>query len=165
MNILSFVALNYIGAGEFTVVAQLKILTTAGFSVLLLHTTLTSTKWRALALLVLGCVLVASPSFSTASTKATNTIFYELLGFGAVVFEVILSGFASIYFEKVVKSTTEVVTIWERNFQLSFYSIIMYLCILIFNENGRSTWQNWNWVTVVLSCLGAAGGLLVVVLF
>lgn len=34
MNILSFIALEYIGAGEFTICAQLKILTTAGFSVL-----------------------------------------------------------------------------------------------------------------------------------
>ena len=34
MNILSFIALEYIGAGEFTICAQLKILTTAAFSVL-----------------------------------------------------------------------------------------------------------------------------------
>lgn len=46
MNILSFVALNYIGAGEFTICAQLKILTTAAFSVLILKTSLTWTKWR-----------------------------------------------------------------------------------------------------------------------
>ena len=30
MNILSFIALEYIGAGEFTICAQLKILSTAG---------------------------------------------------------------------------------------------------------------------------------------
>lgn len=64
MNILSFVALQYIGAGEFTICAQLKILTTAGFSVMIMGTTLSSNRWRALALLVLGCTLVASPSFT-----------------------------------------------------------------------------------------------------
>jgi len=77
MNILSFVAFQGIGAGEFTVCAQLKILTTgdiifnfifhlflisiiyivafyfsfcftAGFSVLILGTSLSMTKWRAL---------------------------------------------------------------------------------------------------------------------
>ena len=43
MNILSFVAFQGIGAGEFTVCAQLKVLTTAGFSVLVLGTVLTGT--------------------------------------------------------------------------------------------------------------------------
>eukprot|EP01035_Chromulina_nebulosa_P018607 gene18607-24336_t len=116
MNILSFVALEYIGAGEFTICAQLKILTTAGFAVLILGTSLSNTKWRALALLVLGCTLVASPSFPAESSSEASA--FQLLGYGAVLTEVSLSGFASIYFEKVVKSTTEIVTIWERNFQL-----------------------------------------------
>ena len=54
MNILSFVALIYIGAGEFTICAQLKILSTAMFSVLVLGTSLSIAKWRALGLLVIG---------------------------------------------------------------------------------------------------------------
>jgi UDP-sugar transporter A1/2/3 len=129
MNILSFVALQYIGAGEFTICAQLKILTTAGFSVLVLGTSLTFTKWRALCLLVLGCILVASPSFGGGGGGAhggngtgVEDVKLQLFGFAAVLTEVVLSGFASIYFEKVVKSTTEVVTIWERNFQLGSYA-------------------------------------------
>lgn len=51
--------------------------------------------------------------------------------------QVVLSGFASIYFEKVVKSTTEVVSIWERNFQLGIYSILIYGSIIVYeNLNG-----------------------------
>lgn len=161
MNILSFVALQYIGAGEFTICAQLKILTTAGFAVLILRTSLSWTKWRALALLVLGCILVASPNFST--TQAKEESFLQLLGYGAVLTEVALSGFASIYFEKVVKSTTEVVTIWERNFQLGLYSIIMYVCIIIYEggQTDRIAWSGWTALTLTVSILGAAGGLLV----
>lgn len=94
MNILSFVALQYIGAGEFTICAQLKILTTAGFSVLVLGTSLTWTKWRALAALVLGCILVASPSFMNDSSNGGSSSLLTLLGFGAVLTEVVLSGFA-----------------------------------------------------------------------
>jgi hypothetical protein len=75
MNILSFVALLYIGAGEFTICAQLKILTTASFSVFILHTTISSTKWRALALLVMGCLLVASPSYK--NSQNTNKMVAE----------------------------------------------------------------------------------------
>ena len=170
MNILSFVALQYIGAGEFTICAQLKILTTAGFSVLVLKTSLTSTKWRALALLVLGCILVASPSFNQKTDGSTGMEFLQIFGYGAVLTEVVLSGFASIYFEKVVKSTTELVTIWERNFQLGVYSLIMYGGIIMYEnyfitpEEGviqRIAWSNWTFITFLVSVLGAAGGLLV----
>eukprot|EP01041_Mallomonas_annulata_P011788 gene11788-24702_t len=168
MNILSFVALQYIGAGEFTVCAQLKILTTAGFSVAILGTSLSHTKWRALILLVLGCILVASPSFSGhGSSSATEkekraSAYLQLLGYGSVLLEVALSGFASIYFEKVVKSTTEKVTIWERNFQLSLYSIIVYSSIILYEGNvTRQPWSNWTIVTILVAVLGAAGGLLV----
>jgi UDP-sugar transporter A1/2/3 len=170
MNILSFVALQYIGAGEFTICAQLKILTTAGFAVLVLRTSLTATKWRALALLVLGCILVASPSFKQNSETSTAAEALQIFGFGAVLTEVVLSGFASIYFEKVVKSTTELVTIWERNFQLGVYSLLMYGGIILYEnyftppEEGvqqRLAWSNWTLITVLVSVLGAAGGLLV----
>lgn len=178
MNILSFVALQYIGAGEFTVCAQLKILSTASFSVLILGTSLSWTKWRALFLLVLGCLLVASPGFTKgdASTAETSSSEY-ILGFAAVLTEVVLSGFASIYFEKVVKSTTEVVSIWERNFQLGIYSILMYGGIIVYenmqtyathNEeienvhlHQRAAWSNWSMLTLTVSLFGAFGGLLV----
>ena len=165
MNILSFVALQYIGAGEFTICAQLKILTTAGFSVLILRTSMSWTRWRALALLVLGCTLVASPTFTGEQGSKTNEVLLSVFGYAAVLTEVALSGFASIYFEKVVKSTTEVVTIWERNVQLGFYSIIMYSCIIAYEwtdaTNTRAPWSNWSILTVMVAAFGAAGGLLV----
>ena len=46
---------------------QLKILSTAGFAVLILGRNISSTKWRALFLLVLSCVLVASPAFNASN--------------------------------------------------------------------------------------------------
>lgn len=177
MNILSFIALEYIGAGEFTICAQLKILTTAAFSVLILRTSLSWTKWRALILLVFGCILVASPNFTSSSGKEgeTNAIASQLFGYAAVLTEVVLSGFASIYFEKVVKSTTEVITIWERNFQLGIYSLLMYGGIIIYEsyskEGGGSSsspssslqlaWSGWTFITFIVAVLGATGGLLV----
>ncbi len=165
MNILSFVALQYIGAGEFTICAQLKILTTASFSVAILGTSLSPTKWRALLLLVLGCLLVASPAFTKASKNGDSSNLEHMLGYGAVLTEVVLSGFASIYFEKVVKSTKEVISIWERNFQLCVYSILMYGSIIVYEQmvptSSRQIWSNWSMLTVFVSVLGAAGGLLV----
>lgn len=174
MNILSFVALEYIGAGEFTICAQLKILTTAGFSVLVLGTSLSFGKWRSLMLLVLGCILVASPTFHASSKDGENSnkeLLLTAFGFAAVLTEVLMSGFASIYFEKVVKSTTEQITIWERNFQLGLYSLLMYGSIIIYEANYalgeigskdvRKAWANWTLITFIVSLLGATGGLLV----
>jgi drug/metabolite transporter (DMT)-like permease len=93
MNILSFVALQYIGAGEFTISAQLKILTTAGFSTVILGTTLSSVKWRALFLLVLGCLLVASPAFNhpAGQEAKTTSVGLQMLGYAAVLSEVRLA--------------------------------------------------------------------------
>jgi UDP-sugar transporter A1/2/3 len=166
MNILSFVALQYIGAGEFTVCAQLKILTTAVFSVLILHTSLSNAKWRALVLLVLGCMLVASPVFhSNNQSQKSLSLGEEMFGYGAVLTEVCLSGFASIYFEKVIKTTTEVASIWERNVQLGFYSIIMYSGIVVYEgyqtSSSLTIGRSWSWITFLVALLGAVGGLLV----
>ena len=147
--------------------AQLKILTTAGSSVLILHTKLSATKWRALGLLVIGCILVISPSLELQQKSSGGISQFSVLvfGYGAVFMEVLLSGFASIYFEKVVKSTTEVVTIWERNLQLSFYSIIIYVCLIAYDcnriEQPTLLGANWSSLTVLVAVLGALGGLLV----
>eukprot|EP01034_Spumella_vulgaris_P031004 gene31004-38316_t len=64
MNIASYYALARVDASVYTVLGQLKTLTTAAFSVLFLSKNISSAKWRSLVLLVLGCVLVASPTFN-----------------------------------------------------------------------------------------------------
>lgn len=63
-----------------------------------------------------------------------------------------------------------VITIWERNFQLGFYSILMYVSIIVYeslNQNDdaalihRKSWSNWSILTVIVALLAAIGGLLV----
>jgi UDP-sugar transporter A1/2/3 len=79
-----------------------------------------------------------------------------------VLTEVTLSGFASIYFEKVIKSDPEQLTIWERNFQLALGSIPVYIFFILYNGGGeKGYFSGWSFVTVTLTCLGAAGGILV----
>jgi hypothetical protein len=66
-------------------------------------------------------------------------------------------------YTQVVKSTTELVTIWERNFQLGCYSLLMYGGIILYTsysaaqasvavggavagvEVARLAWSNWTW--------------------
>ncbi len=73
-----------------------------------------------------GNTVSASPLNQIMPKDGNEWVYGQVLGYIAVITEVCLSGFASIYFEKVVKSTNEVITIWERNFQLGVFSMIMY---------------------------------------
>jgi UDP-sugar transporter A1/2/3 len=52
-----------------------------------------------------------------------------LIGIGCAMIQTILSGFGSVYFEAVLKDKTaaEPFNVWDRNIQLAFYSIIIYL--------------------------------------
>lgn len=211
-NVLSYYALAQIGAGTFVVIANLKTLTTAGFSVGMLGRTYSSTKWRALILLVVGVVLFVLPTLDNdddeengasddggdnidVATKDRRllgnievlgdeeyveedrndygyddgTMIEESLdhftsnksGVGlGVILELIvvtLSGYASIYFEKAIKS--DPFTIWERNFQLGFYSILIYMSLILFAND--KPFSNWTTMAYILSVLGATGGLLV----
>jgi UDP-sugar transporter A1/2/3 len=85
-----------------------------------------------------------------------------ILGIVAVLTEVTLSGFASIYFEKVIKTDVEQLNIWERNFQLALGSFPVYLMFIFYEGGGEVGYLGgWSRVTFSLAILGAAGGLLV----
>lgn len=162
MNILSFVALRNIGAGTFTIFSQCKILTTATFSSIILKRQYSWARWRALVALMLGVLLFSEPIWNDPENYETREGAQPLLGTAAVLTEVTLSGFASIYFEKVIKIDPEQMGIWERNFQLALGSFPIYLGFIIYDKGGDAGFGGgWSIVALILSFLGAAGGLLV----
>ena len=162
MNILSFVALRNISAGMFTIFAQLKILTTATCSSIMLRRSYSMTKWRALLSLMMGVLLFSEPIWNNDDASANPQGGNIALGTAAVLIEVTLSGFASIYFEKVIKTDPEQLGIWERNYQLAFGSIPIYIMFLLWDGGGEAGYGGgWSIVAVVLALLGAAGGMLV----
>lgn len=67
-NTLQYVAVSNLDPSTFQVTYQLKILTTAIFSVLMLGRTLSSRKWASLLLLIIGVVFVQLPQHSTELT-------------------------------------------------------------------------------------------------
>ena len=129
------------------------------------------TQWRALLLLVIGCVLVASPAIdqqSSSSSKAGDTT-ETIFGLGALLIMVSLSGFSAAFFESILKDEKEKCSIWERNFQLSSFSIIL-LFIYNYADNfnsttiegvGRRWFEGWTINTVLICVIQASGGLLV----
>ncbi len=76
----------------------------------MLGTDLPAVKWRALANLVLGCIFTFTSSLSAkemacqvtnkkaAMQRIDSELFWSFIGYGAVLIEVLLSGFASIFF-------------------------------------------------------------------
>jgi UDP-sugar transporter A1/2/3 len=163
MNILGFVALRNIGAGVFTVFAQTKILTTATFSRIMLRRQYSSAKWRALIALVFGVLLFSEPIWSDSKNLYSDLEGASpIIGILAVTIEVTMSGFASIYFEKVIKADAKNLTIWERNVQLAFGSFPIYLCFIAAEGGGQAgLGGGWSFTAMWVAILGAAGGLLV----
>lgn len=123
-NNLQYVALGYLDPATYVVTYQLKILSTAVMSVLLLSRQLSFQKWLALTFLVLG---VSATQLSVMSESAKDVkdgaLYKQVLGLVAVLTTCVLSGLAGVYTEMILKQST--VTLWARNVQLAIFSIIM----------------------------------------
>lgn len=188
-NLLSIYICGFIDASTFAVCEQLKIFTTAFFAKLVMGKHYSAAKWRALLLLVVGCILVISPIFNKntggeSSDMTPDEVAQEqqesdnqMWGLLVVSFQITISGFVAVYFEAMLKDKVIVVGIWERNFQLAVYSIIMLLVMKITENNYRfvedaapssptesdSTimFDGWTYLAIVLVLLQSVGGLLV----
>jgi UDP-sugar transporter A1/2/3 len=202
-NVMSYYALARVDASVYTVLLQLKIFTTAAFAVLMLGRNISFTKWRALLLLVFGCILVASPSFNQLAdcvddakggrhllgvggggsgggsggkkkggdASGRTNVFESIVGVFTVLTMVTISGYSAIYFEKMLKKTAEVITIWERNFQLALYSVVFLMGIIVYElqdeyaerieEKEPLFFKGWTTNAVMLALVQAVGGLLV----
>ena len=141
---------------------QMKILTTALFAVLLLRRELRSLQWLALVLLTAGVALVQLSVTDGGPTTATAGQ-SRLLGCVAAIAACCCSGFAGIYFEKILKGSE--VSVWVRNVQLSLLSLPLGAATALATDGSALTskgflhgYDSFVWYLV---CLNALGGLLV----
>mmetsp|Transcript_11323 Transcript_11323/g.18437 ORF Transcript_11323/g.18437 Transcript_11323/m.18437 type:complete len:345 (+) Transcript_11323:171-1205(+) len=183
-NICNLTAVEFIGAPMYTVCCQMKIFTTAAFGVLLLGKSYSSAKWRALLLLIIGCLMVSSPILRAVFEPDPNqqgertdmyghSTYEQLYGLAAVTLQFTISGFASVYFEGMLKNKEDAVSIWERNFQLAFYSILFLALSSYFKSSydymqGQTTqayayepFAGWTAYSAGLCVMNAIAGLLV----
>ena len=96
---------------------QLKILTTALFSVIMLSKKLSAIQWSSLVILFLGVSLVQIQNTSSGSKSGQDQ--NQLVGLVAVVISCLSSGFAGVYFEKMLKGSDA--SVWLRNVQLGIF--------------------------------------------
>jgi len=175
---LLFLGVSNLDAGTFQVLSQGKILTTAMFAVLMLKKSLNSRQITSLVLLVIGVAMVQLASMDSSSPSGGRKDNY-LLGFMAVLGACFTSGFASIYFEWILKAAgggaatgssqppqpKPSYDIWVRNIQLAtFASSSAAAGVFIADSKAvaeHGLYQGFTPLVWFVVCLQAFGGLVV----
>ena len=186
-NNLLYLAAANLDAATYQVSYQSKILTTAVFSVILPPgKKLSGQKWVSLVLLTFGVVLVQlnklrekeeaeaqmislqnqtqsqTQDFQVQSSPIEQNFF---LGLIAIFSAAVTSGFAGIYFERVMKGGSH--SMWFRNLESAVFSIFfgLFACykdLQKINEHPDGFFQNYDNYTWAVIFLQATGGMIIV---
>merc|ERR1711942_598745 len=120
-NNLLYVAASNLDVATYQITYQLKILTTAMFAVTMLGKKLLPTQWFSLVLLVAGVAMVQLSDVK--EVKSAGPDQSKFVGFSAALTACCLSGFAGVYFEKILKGSD--VSVWMRNVQMALFAVPM----------------------------------------
>nr|CAB3266230.1 UDP-galactose translocator [Phallusia mammillata] len=164
-NNLLYVAVSNLPAATYQVTYQLKILTTAMFSVTMLGKSLAKHQWFAMLLLFAGVAIVQVQVQSGKEKSQTDVEQNALKGLIAVIASCISSGFAGVYFEKILKGSKG--SVWLRNIQLGLFGAISGL-IGVWTKDGagvaeKGLFFGFTPLVYFIICIQAFGGLLVAV--
>lgn len=167
-NNLQYIAISNLPAATFQVTYQLKILTTALFSVLMLRKSLSRVQWFSLLLLFTGVAIVQVQQEKTkeSSNMAGGGVEQNYgAGLVAVVISCLSSGFAGVYFEKILKGSSA--SVWVRNVQLGIFGTALGLLGLWWRDGAavarRGFLFGYTGMVWCVVCNQALGGLLVAV--
>jgi UDP-sugar transporter A1/2/3 len=151
-----------LSAPVFQVMYQMKIITTALFSVYMLSRQITLMQWGAILALTLG---VAAVQLSQHTSDGEGGKASSMMGLVYVLCGCMTSGFAGVYFEMVLKNSKA--SIWLRNIQLSCIGILVACLGCIYRDGPRisaeglfSGYDNTVWGVISIQ---AAGGLIVAI--
>lgn len=143
---------------------QTKIITTAVFSVLMIGRRLSVVQWISLLLLFMGVILVQTPPPGKEDDVRAQANTW--LGFLVVCCISVTSGFAGVYFERILKSTNSL-SVFARNLQLAFWTLLFSLIGMLFNNSGEilelGFFYGYTWVVWAIILISAFGGLLIAV--
>ncbi|KAG7523759.1 hypothetical protein JOB18_002819 [Solea senegalensis] len=163
-NNLLYVALSNLDGATYQVTYQLKILTTTLFSVVMLGKKLSFHQWLSLSFLMVGVTLVQLPQDPQAEQKVLSAG-SQFVGLIAVLTACVSSGFAGVYFEKILKETKQ--SVWVRNIQLGVFGFIFALAGMIIYDGEQvqesGIFQGYNTLTCIVVVLQALGGLIIAV--
>ncbi|CAL8324511.1 unnamed protein product [Merluccius merluccius] len=164
-NNLQYIAISNLPAATFQVTYQLKILTTALFSVLMLRKTLSRLQWLSLLLLFTGVAIVQVQQEGKKESVSDSSNQKYTVGLIAVVISCLSSGFAGVYFEKILKGSAA--SVWMRNVQLGVFGMALGVLGLWWKDGAAIAEQGFffGYTSMVWSVIfnQAFGGLLVAV--
>nr|XP_046251516.1 UDP-galactose translocator isoform X2 [Scatophagus argus] len=165
-NNLQYVAISNLPAATFQVTYQLKILTTALFSVLMLRKSLSRVQWVSLLLLFAGVAIVQVQQEGKKEASVSDSAGQNYaVGLVAVVISCLSSGFAGVYFEKILKGSSA--SVWVRNVQLGIFGTALGMLGLWWNDGAAVAERGFLFgYTGMVWCVifnQAFGGLLVAV--
>jgi solute carrier family 35 (UDP-sugar transporter), member A1/2/3 len=141
-NNLQYLGVTYLSVSIFQILSQLKIVTTAIFSVAMLRNKkLSPQQWMSIVALTCGVGLVQYTQSQQQQQKVVtaadlgmkngqDSSSTYLLGVLCVLFSCVTSGFSGVYFERVLKSGG--LTLWMRNTHLSFIGLLLSAVELLF---------------------------------
>ncbi|EUB64956.1 UDP-galactose translocator [Echinococcus granulosus] len=156
-------ALSCLDATVFQVTYQLKLLTTTIFSVLFLRKSISFLQWISQIVLFIGVAVVQLQDHVAQSSTPTPHDASGAAGLMAVLFASVLSGFAAVYFERILKHSPK--SLWTRNFELSLASIAIALVGQAVGEGGRVSekgfFYGFDWLVWTTVALQSVGGILV----
>jgi UDP-galactose transporter len=139
---------------------QLKILTTALFSVLLLSKVLSKAQWGSLVMLFVGIAMI---QLQKAPSETDNKHQNQVIGLVAVTISCLSSGFAGVYMEKKIKNTTA--PVWLKNIQLSIFGSMTAVIGMLVTDAGniseKGFFHGYSPLVVFVIFQQAVGGLIV----
>ena len=173
-NNLQFIAVTNLEAATFQVMYQAKILTTATCAVIFLGTRLSRQQVGSIFLLTIGVAAASVPQDKSDAGKHVRQ--NHAVGIMAVAAACVLSGFAGVYTEMILKKTqhqreggSKNEKFWLRNIQLSFISVLFSMpgvWILdrehVSNHDILYGFNLLVWTTILLQAMGGLAVALVV---
>ena len=152
----------------FQITNQLKILTAAVFSVTLLHKQLKRLQWISLLLLFIGVCLVQIETQHTVTMKTTepSSRAHEQslsVGLASILSACIVSGFAGVYLEKILKVGNT--PFWIRNVQMYILGSFLGILGIAFTDGSvildKGFFYGYDSIVWLVVCFASAGGILV----
>jgi UDP-sugar transporter A1/2/3 len=157
------VGLNNLPAAVFHVVYQSKLVVAAMLSVIMLGRKLQQMQWVAVCMLTAGVVLVQTAGKTKEATETAEQ--NPVVGFVAVLTSAMCSGFAGVYFEKILKGSNT--SVWVRNIQLGSGGVLVGLLIALQRDGAaiseKGFFYGYNWTVWAIIVSNAGGGLLIAI--
>ena len=160
-NNLLYFALSNLRATPYKVTYNLKILTSALFSVTMLGQKLSKRKWLSLIALFVGVTVVQSDNHKSDSDAPhpETGLGYQTLGFLAVVAAAFTSGFCGVYQQKILQAGKT--NMWVRNAQMGLTSVCLGVVSTIVKDRQaiqeRGFFQGYSklvWTVIVIQAVG-----------